>query len=98
MKLIDYLLETNTKKADFARAIKVPDALLYQWLNELRPVAPKHCPAIEAATGGKVTRKELRPDDWQDIWPDLVSGAPCSSPSQYDRRSTDKKASRKKKD
>ncbi|KAB0489661.1 transcriptional regulator [Pseudomonas vancouverensis] len=28
----------------------------------------------ESATGGKVTRKDLRPDDWQQIWPEL-SGA-----------------------
>ncbi len=25
----------------------------------------------ESATGGKVTRKALRPDDWKQIWPEL---------------------------
>ncbi|QGA51089.1 transcriptional regulator [Pseudomonas brassicacearum] len=25
----------------------------------------------ESATGGCVTRKELRPDDWKQIWPEL---------------------------
>lgn len=25
----------------------------------------------ESATGGRVTRKELRPDDWKQIWPEL---------------------------
>lgn len=27
---------------------------------------------LELNTGGKVTRKELRPDDWHLIWPELV--------------------------
>jgi DNA-binding transcriptional regulator YdaS (Cro superfamily) len=25
----------------------------------------------ETASGGKVTRKALRPDDWKQIWPEL---------------------------
>jgi DNA-binding transcriptional regulator YdaS (Cro superfamily) len=25
----------------------------------------------ESATEGKVTRKDLRPDDWKQIWPEL---------------------------
>lgn len=28
---------------------------------------------IEQATGGKVSRKQLRPDDWFVIWPELVA-------------------------
>lgn len=30
------------------------------------------CVAIEQATDGAVTRKDLRPDDWHRIWPELV--------------------------
>lgn len=26
----------------------------------------------ESATGGAVTRKALRPDDWKQIWPELA--------------------------
>lgn len=29
------------------------------------------CVSIEQATDGAVTRKDLRPDDWQKIWPEL---------------------------
>jgi DNA-binding transcriptional regulator YdaS (Cro superfamily) len=29
------------------------------------------CARVETAVGGEVTRKELRPDDWQEIWPEL---------------------------
>jgi DNA-binding transcriptional regulator YdaS (Cro superfamily) len=71
MELHKYLSDTKANRAEFARAIGVSDALLYQWVNNLRPVAPRHCPAIEEKTNGQVTRKDLRPDDWQSIWPEL---------------------------
>ncbi len=29
------------------------------------------CTKIERATNGQVTRKDLRPDDWHLIWPEL---------------------------
>ncbi len=43
-----------------------------QWIKKRRPVAADRCVAIERATDGAVTRRDLRPDDWQDIWPELV--------------------------
>lgn len=33
------------------------------------------CVAIEQASHGVVTRKDLRPDDWASIWPELVDAA-----------------------
>lgn len=72
MNLKKYLIESGTKKAEFARAINISPALLHQWIENIRPVAIRHCPAIEGETGGKVTRQELRPDDWHKIWPELV--------------------------
>lgn len=35
-------------------------------------VPTKHCASIEQVTNGAVTRKDLRPDDWHLIWPELV--------------------------
>ena len=32
---------------------------------------PEHCAVIEARTG--VSRRDLRPDDWHRIWPELVN-------------------------
>lgn len=34
-------------------------------------VPSEYCLAIERATDGKVTRADLRPDDYWRIWPDL---------------------------
>lgn len=73
MDLKNYLIESDTKKAEFARAINVSAALLHQWIEGIRPVAIQHCPTIEKQTCGKVTRKELRPDDWHKIWPELAA-------------------------
>lgn len=36
-----------------------------------RGVPIERCVAIENATGGAITRRDLRPD-WRDIWPELV--------------------------
>ncbi len=33
----------------------------------------ERCPAIEKATDGQVSRRDLRPDDWWLIWPELVT-------------------------
>jgi len=53
-------------QAALARAVGVPPAFVFQWLNNKRPVPVSRCPAIEQATNGAVTCEELRPDfDWQ---------------------------------
>ena len=36
---------------------------------------PALCVAIERTTGGAVTRRDLRPADWRDIWPELAEQA-----------------------
>jgi DNA-binding transcriptional regulator YdaS (Cro superfamily) len=47
-------------------------AVVWAWTN--RGVVPiEHCAAIEKAAGRKVTRRDLRPDDWHRIWPELVT-------------------------
>jgi DNA-binding transcriptional regulator YdaS (Cro superfamily) len=71
MDLKNYLANSDTTKAAFARSIGVSAALLHQWIEQIRPVAPQHCPQIEKQTAGAVTRAELRPDDWHLIWPEL---------------------------
>jgi len=34
--------------------------------------SPIYAAAIERATNGQVTRRDLRPHDWRSIWPELV--------------------------
>lgn len=35
-------------------------------------VSVERCVAIERATNGAVSRRDLRPNDWQEIWPELA--------------------------
>jgi DNA-binding transcriptional regulator YdaS (Cro superfamily) len=62
-------------QAVMARILEVSPAMVNQLVKGLRPVPIEHCQAIEAATHGAVTRRELRPDDWQKIWPELADPA-----------------------
>jgi DNA-binding transcriptional regulator YdaS (Cro superfamily) len=42
-------------------------------------VPPEYCLAVERASGGRVTRADLRPDDYWLIWPDLKPpGTDCA--------------------
>lgn len=54
-----------------AIAVGVTKAAVWQWKSEGRKVPVEHCLAIERATNGAVTRRDLRPDDYWAIWPDL---------------------------
>ena len=51
------------------------DAQVRQWQHGYgdRKPGPQYCVAIERETGGQVTRRDLRPDDWHLIWPELVA-------------------------
>ena len=60
-------------QANLARQLAITPAAVSQWVMGKRPIPPQHCLAIERATGGKVTRANLRPDDFWLIWPDLAA-------------------------
>ncbi|RYE43831.1 MAG: helix-turn-helix domain-containing protein [Hyphomicrobiales bacterium] len=49
-----------------------------QWISKRRPVPPKQCVRIERITEGRVSRRDLRPDDWRDIWPELAEQVPAA--------------------
>lgn len=67
-------------RAAIADVIGVSPQAVSNW--KVREVPIEHCAAIEKATHGAVTRQELRPDDWQHIWPELAA-------PRKPRRSTD---------
>ena len=75
MDLKNYLNCPNQMTAaELARHIGVRDAQVVQWKHGYgnRKPSPIYCVAIERATGGIVTRADLRPDDYWLIWPDLA--------------------------
>lgn len=72
-------------KAGVVRAIahispKITVQHVTNWMHRDQEGAPvKVCTALEAATTGQITRQELRPDDWFDIWPELQGSDQSSS-------------------
>ncbi|MDR9108984.1 transcriptional regulator [Burkholderia multivorans] len=75
MDILTYLSIRNTSQADFAKALGVSQGLVCQWIKKRRPVAADRCVSIERVTGGAVGRRDLRPDDWHLIWPELAEPA-----------------------
>lgn len=71
MKLIDYTKTRGSQRA-LANKLGITPVLISQWANEQRPIPPERCVEIEIATEGEVARKDLRPNDWQKIWPELA--------------------------
>lgn len=49
-------------QAPLARALDVTPGMVWQWKEGMRKVPADRVLAIETATGGQVTRYELRPD------------------------------------
>jgi DNA-binding transcriptional regulator YdaS (Cro superfamily) len=73
MDLATYCDAKHGRQTELARALAVPSQLVWQWARRVREVPVQRCAAIEAATSGAVTRRDLRPLDWHLIWPELVT-------------------------
>jgi DNA-binding transcriptional regulator YdaS (Cro superfamily) len=58
---------------EFARKCGISEVYLYQLTakQDGRQPSPRLSVIFERESGGLVTRQELRPEDYQNIWPDL---------------------------
>lgn len=96
MTLHDYLDSPGALSvAELAKAIGVKHTdQVRQWRHGYanRKPSAKLCVRIEQATAGAVTRQELRPDDWHEIWPELIPAATGNVPPAAPKK---KKASRR---
>lgn len=73
MKLHDFLTNEGWGSATaLARAINAHAPDILRWASYERPCPVRRAIQIERATQGQVTRKDLRPDDWHEIWPELA--------------------------
>lgn len=75
MNLREYIDSKPGNATRLAADIGVSLSYLSQMSSDLRAINPARCVEIERATSGAVTRKDLRPDDWAAIWPELVQAA-----------------------
>ncbi len=70
MKLSNYLSDHGAQ-AKLAATLGISQVLISQWSTGSRSTPIERCYPIEQATKGEVTRKDLRPHDWDLIWPEL---------------------------
>lgn len=59
--------------ARFARDLGVSTQTVCFWRDGKRRLRAEQGAAIEALTGGKVTRKDIWPATWSRTWPELAS-------------------------
>jgi DNA-binding transcriptional regulator YdaS (Cro superfamily) len=62
MLLKAYLEKHKLSQKEFAEQIGVTQGAVWQWLKGETKVRPSLFDKIEEATGGEVTRQDLRPD------------------------------------
>ena len=82
MKLIEFIAQTGRGAGvALAKNLQVSQPTVSDWCTGKKRVPIERCAAIERATNGAVTRKDLRPDDWHEIWPELATN-PTTEPAQ----------------
>lgn len=59
--------------------VKPPTA--YEWKTGERDVPPRRCYLIELGLKQQVTRKDLRPDDFAEYWPELAQAQAFTAPA-----------------
>lgn len=62
MKLHDYLNQDRNTQVELAKALGVSQGLVGHWVNGRRRITAERAIEIETATGGAVSRADLRPD------------------------------------
>jgi DNA-binding transcriptional regulator YdaS (Cro superfamily) len=72
MELHDWLKQEHGRQAALARHLGIKPPQVADWISGDKPVPVVHMAAIEAFTNGAVTRREMRPDDFAHIWPELA--------------------------
>lgn len=70
MTPLDKAIELAGGPSELARKIGAKPNQVNNWRS--RGVSVRFCWPIEKAVNGQVTRKDLRPKDWQLIWPELA--------------------------
>lgn len=75
-KLREFLNSLSTvEQRIFAISCLTTIGYLRKAISEGQLIKIKTCVKIEQKSNGKVTRKDLRPNDWQENWPELVEAA-----------------------
>lgn len=58
-------------QARLTRRFNLSKQTVNGWQHNGIPIP--YCAGVEEECGGEFTRRDFRPDDWQQIWPELVA-------------------------
>lgn len=75
MNLNDWLKQERGRQSGLAKHLGIKPPQVADWISQDKPVPVVHMAAIEAYTEGAVTRRDMRPTDWQRIWPELATSS-----------------------
>ena len=73
MNLKEWAQQSRGRQASLASFLGVPAPNVCSWVSGQKSPSIKAAVAIEQFTGGEVTRKDLFPTDWPQIWPELAT-------------------------
>lgn len=67
------------RAAQVVAALKITSATVAEWRSGRRHVPIARCAQLERMFPGRFDRRDLRPNDWHLIWPELIGpeGAPA---------------------
>jgi DNA-binding transcriptional regulator YdaS (Cro superfamily) len=72
MNFKDWVNGQRGRSLAIAQALGVTPPVVSDWVTGKKGVPLERCVQIERATNGEVRRQDLRPVDWQEIWPELA--------------------------
>lgn len=72
MDFSNWVNQRRGRSLEIARALGVTPPVVSDWVTGKKGIPLERCVQIERATLGEVRRQDLRPDDWQDFWPELA--------------------------
>lgn len=62
---------TPAERAEIAALAGMNEQYLYQCITGRKAMKPLEALRIEGLSGGRLTRRDLRPNDYWLVWPDL---------------------------
>jgi DNA-binding transcriptional regulator YdaS (Cro superfamily) len=71
MDILKNAMNKRGMLAAMARELGVTPQTMLEWRDGDRPIPVRHCHRICARLS--IDRRDLRPDDWGDIWPELIN-------------------------
>ncbi len=74
-KFIEWLNAVSGRRIRLAVHLGVKPPVVSEWVTSKRSVPMVHAAAIEKFTGGVVTRRDLFPQTYAHIWPELANVA-----------------------